>query len=59
MRDGPGPFWDAMQGRVPLPRRGGELVFLEASLVDAEGVAVATTTATARVIALRDAPTAA
>jgi uncharacterized protein (TIGR00369 family) len=46
-------------GRGRILHRDGDLVFLEASLVDAEGVAVATATAVARVIALRDAPTAA
>jgi hypothetical protein len=37
----------------------GDLVFLEASLADPEAVVVATATATARVIALRDASAAA
>ena len=96
MRDRSGPFWDAMQGRAPLPRaaatlapdqfqstlqlsvsflrpvrpgrlvgrgrvvhRDGDLVSLEASLADPEGVVVATATAAARVIALRDASVAA
>ena len=118
MRDRSGPFWDAMQGREPLPRaaatlgmefvdvdvgagtigpallatlapdqfqstlqlsvsflrpvrpgrlvgrgrvvhRDGELVYLEASLADPEGVVVATATAIARVIGLRDASAAA
>jgi acyl-coenzyme A thioesterase PaaI-like protein len=39
--------------------RDGDLVFLEASLADPEGMVVATATATARVIALRDAAAAA
>ena len=41
-----------------IVHRDGDLVFLEASLADAEGVVIATATATARVIALRDMPVA-
>lgn len=46
-------------GRGRVVHREGELAFLEASLLDAEGVVVATATATARVIPLASAPTAA
>ena len=42
---------------VHLP--GGDLAFLEATLLDADGAVTATATATARVIALGDARTAA
>jgi uncharacterized protein (TIGR00369 family) len=46
-------------GRGRVVHRNGELAFLEASLHDARGVVVATATATARVILLVSAPTAA
>jgi uncharacterized protein (TIGR00369 family) len=46
-------------GRGRIVHRDGDLAFLEVSLADAAGVVVATATATARVIALRDAPAAA
>jgi uncharacterized protein (TIGR00369 family) len=46
-------------GRGRVVHRDGDLVFLEASLADPEGMVVATATATARVIALRDAAAAA
>jgi acyl-coenzyme A thioesterase PaaI-like protein len=52
-----GPFWDGVQGRVV--HRDGDLANLEASLADADGKVIATATATARVIALSDAPAAA
>ena len=42
-------------GRGRVVHRDGDLVFLEVSLADPEGTVVATATATARVIALRDA----
>ena len=45
------------QGRVV--HRDGDLVFLEASLLDGDAAVVATATATARVIPLRQAPAAA
>ena len=41
-------------GRGRIVHRDGDLAFLEVSLTDAEGVVVATATAIARVIALRD-----
>jgi uncharacterized protein (TIGR00369 family) len=44
-----------LTGRGRIVRRDGDLVFLEATLADPDGVVVATATATARVIALRDA----
>jgi acyl-coenzyme A thioesterase PaaI-like protein len=46
-------------GRGQVVHRDGELVYLEASLADPEGVVVATATAIARVIGLRDASAAA
>jgi uncharacterized protein (TIGR00369 family) len=46
-------------GRGRIVHRDGELVFLEASLIDGDGAVIATATATARVIALRHAPAAA
>lgn len=45
-------------GRGRIVHRAGDLAHLEASLVDVAGEAVATATATARVIALADAPSA-
>jgi uncharacterized protein (TIGR00369 family) len=46
-------------GRGRIVHRDGELVFLEASLIDANGAVIATAAATARVIALSQAPAAA
>ena len=46
-------------GRGRVVHRDGDLVFLEASLADADETVIATASATARVIALRHAPTAA
>jgi uncharacterized protein (TIGR00369 family) len=46
-------------GRGRVVHREGELAFLEASLLDAQGAVVATATATARVIPLAGAPAAA
>jgi uncharacterized protein (TIGR00369 family) len=46
-------------GRGRVVHREGELAFLEASLLDDRGAVVATATATARVIPLASAPTAA
>jgi acyl-coenzyme A thioesterase PaaI-like protein len=46
-------------GRGRIVHRDGDLVFLEASLSDADGAVIATATATARVIALASAPAAA
>ena len=46
-------------GRGRIVHREGDLVFLEASLVDAGGALIATATATARVIARSHAPAAA
>jgi uncharacterized protein (TIGR00369 family) len=48
-----------LTGKGRIVHRDGDLVFLEASLHDADGTLIATATATARVIALRDAPAAA
>ena len=45
-------------GRGRVVRRDGDLAFLEAALTDEQGGTIATATATARVIALTDAPTA-
>lgn len=45
-------------GKGRVLRREGDLAFLEASLLDGEGLTVATATATARVISLEDAATA-
>jgi uncharacterized protein (TIGR00369 family) len=46
-------------GKGRVVHRDGDLVFLEASLLDADGATIATATATARVIALSRARTAA
>jgi acyl-coenzyme A thioesterase PaaI-like protein len=46
-------------GKGRIVHRDGELVFLEAALIDADAAITATATATARVIALSDAPAAA
>jgi uncharacterized protein (TIGR00369 family) len=46
-------------GRVRVVHRDEDLVFLEASLLDADGAVIASATATARVIALSRAPAAA
>jgi uncharacterized protein (TIGR00369 family) len=46
-------------GKGRIVHRDGDLVFLEAALLDAGGAVVATATATARVIALSHAPAAA
>jgi acyl-coenzyme A thioesterase PaaI-like protein len=46
-------------GKGRIVHRDGDLVFLEASLIDADAAVIATATATARVIALRHAPAAA
>jgi acyl-coenzyme A thioesterase PaaI-like protein len=46
-------------GKGRIVHRDGDLVFLEASLLDADGRMIATATATARVIPLRQAPAAA
>jgi len=46
-------------GRGRIVHRDGDLVFLEASLSDADAAVIATATATARVIALASAPAAA
>jgi hypothetical protein len=64
MTDRSDPFWDAVEGRVPLPRAAATLgleyqVFLEASLLDSDTEVIATATATARVIALSQARSAA
>jgi uncharacterized protein (TIGR00369 family) len=48
-----------LTGRGRIVHRDGDLANLEASLVDAGGKVIATATATARVIALSSAPTAA
>jgi len=48
-----------LTGRGHVVHRAGDLVFLEASLADADGLVIATATATARVIALASAPAAA
>ena len=48
-----------LTGRGHVVHRAGDLVFLEASLADADGLVIATATATARVIALAGAPAAA
>jgi uncharacterized protein (TIGR00369 family) len=48
-----------LTGRGRIVHRDGELVFLEACLVDADAAVIATAAATARVIALRHAPAAA
>ena len=45
-------------GKGRIVHRAGDLVFLEASLLDAEAVVITTATATARVIALSQAPAA-
>ncbi|NLU72917.1 PaaI family thioesterase [Streptomyces sp. HNM0575] len=45
-----------LTGRGRVIRREGDLAFLEASLLDAHDLTVATASATARVIALTDAP---
>jgi uncharacterized protein (TIGR00369 family) len=42
-------------GRGRVVHRDGDLAFLEATLLDGDGAVIATATATARVIALRDA----
>ena len=71
-----GPFWDAIEGRAPVPRaaatlgfefigrgrivhRDGDLAFLEATLADSGGAVIATATATARVISVDQARSAA
>ena len=46
-------------GKGRIVHRDGDLVFLEAALIDADAAVVATATATARVIALSHAPAAA
>jgi uncharacterized protein (TIGR00369 family) len=46
-------------GRGRVVHRDGDLVFLEASLLDGDGAVIATATATARVIPLSQAPAAA
>jgi uncharacterized protein (TIGR00369 family) len=46
-------------GKGRVVHRDGDLAFLEASLLDGDAVVIATATATARVIPLRHAPTAA
>lgn len=46
-------------GKGRIVHRNGDLVFLEASITDADGAVIATATATARVIALSHAPAAA
>ena len=45
MRGRSGPFWDGVEGRAPI-LRDGDLVFLEASLLDGDAAVVATATAT-------------
>jgi hypothetical protein len=42
-----GPFWDSVDGRIPL----GNIAFVEGSLYDPHRAIVATATAKARVIA--------
>ena len=73
-----GPFWDAIEGRAPVPRAAatlgsefisadiengtigdGDLAFLEATLADSAGAVIATATATARVIGVDQARSAA
>lgn len=46
-------------GKGRVVHRDGDLAFLEASLLDGDAAVIATATATARVIPLRHAPTAA
>jgi hypothetical protein len=52
-----GPFWDAIQGRAPMPPAAATLgvEFVDAD-VEADAAVIATATATARVIALSRAP---